>query len=81
MARAPRDYKKEYQAYHGTAAQRKRRSQRTVARNKAIKSGKVKRGDGMEIHHVNAPRTGSLEKVKTAVVTRKYNRKLQPKRS
>lgn len=81
MARSPRNYKIEYQEYHGKPEQRKRRSQRTVARNKAIKAGKVKRGDGMEIHHVNAPRLGSLEKVKTAVVTRKYNRSKQPRRT
>lgn len=81
MARAPRNYDKEYNDYHGTAEQRKRRSQRTIARNKALKKGTVKRGDDKEVHHVNAPRKGSLGKVSTRVVSKKYNRSKQPKRS
>jgi hypothetical protein len=41
----------------------------------------VSKGDGKEVDHVNAPRTGSLENVKTRVVPKTENRKRQPKRS
>jgi hypothetical protein len=75
-----RDYKKEYADYHGTAAQKKRRAERNKSRSAAIKKGTAKKGDGLEVHHINAPRLGSLSKVKTAVVSRSYNRKRQPSR-
>jgi hypothetical protein len=65
-----RDYKKEYTEYHAKPEQKKRRAQRNSAR----------KGDGKEVDHVNAPRTGSLESVKTRVVPKTENRKRQPKR-
>ncbi len=76
-----RDLRKEYDEYHAKPEQKKRRAQRNAARNKALKNGAVKEGDGMEVHHVNAPRTGSLKGVKTKVVAKKVNRRIQPKRS
>ncbi len=84
MARAKRVYKKgaknsEYDAYHGKPAQRKRRVTRTLARRKAIKAGRVKKGDGKEIHHPDAKRTGKLGK-RTRVLSKRANRKIQPKR-
>lgn len=78
---AERDYKKEYRDYHGTSEQKKRRAERNAARERAIEEGRVKRGDGKEVDHVNAPRTGSLENVPTRVVPKTENRKRQPKRS
>lgn len=75
-----RNYDKEYREYHGTGAQKKRRAQRNSARRKAMKAGKVRKGDNKEVHHVGSHRTGSLKKVKTKVVSRSYNRKRQPKR-
>jgi len=76
----PRNYKDEYQAYHGTAEQKKRRAARNAARSTAEKAGKVSKGDGKEVHHVNAPRTGKLNNKKVAVVSKKYNRSQQPSR-
>lgn len=76
-----RDYKKEYRDFHGTAAQKKRRAQRNAARRKAIRQGRVRKGDGKEVHHVGSNRTGSLKNVRTRVVSRSTNRRLQPKRS
>ena len=76
-----RNYKKEYRDYHGTKEQKKRRAQRNKARRKALRDGRVRKGDKKEVHHVNAPRKGSLAKTKTRVVSRKYNRSKQPKRS
>ncbi len=81
MAKAARDYKKEYKDYHGTKAQKKRRAERNAARRKATKRGTVSKGDGKEVDHVGSHRTGSLANVKTRVVSRKSNRSRQPKRS
>lgn len=75
-----RDYDKEYKDYHGTPAQKKRRAQRNAARRKAEDSGSVRKGDGKEVHHVDAKRTGPLNNSKTRVVSKKYNRSIQPKR-
>lgn len=76
-----RDYAKEYRDFGGTEEQKKRRAQRNAARLKAIEQGRVKRGDGKEVDHINAPRTGSLENVPTRVVSKTENRKRQPKRT
>lgn len=81
MAKRKRNYRKEYDDYHGTAEQKKRRAERNRARAKAKKAGRVRKGDKKEVHHVNAPRKGSLAKSKTRVVSRAYNRRKQPKRS
>lgn len=75
-----RDYKKEYTEYHAKPEQKKRRAQRNAARREAEKDGRVHKGDGKEVDHVSAPRTGSLESVKTRVVPKTENRKRQPKR-
>ena len=45
-----RNYKKEYKNYQGTDKQKKRRASRNTARNRALKSGKVRKGDGKDIH-------------------------------
>lgn len=76
-----RNYRKEYKDFQGTEEQKQRRAERNAARNKAIKEGRVKKGDGKEVDHVNAPRTGSLDGVPTRVVSKTENRKRQPKRS
>lgn len=81
MAKKPRDYKKEYREYHGKPEQIKRRAARVQARRDAEKTGKVKKGDGKEVHHVGAKRKGPLNNNKTRVVSKKYNRSKQPKRS
>lgn len=75
-----RNYRKEYDDYHGTKEQKKRRAQRNKARRKAVANGSVRPGDGKEVHHVGAPRKGSLSGTKTKVVSKKTNRRIQPKR-
>lgn len=75
----PRDYKKEYEQYGGTAEQKKRRAQRNKARREAMRRGTVRKGDGKEVDHVGANRKGKLGN-KTRVVSKKTNRKKQPKR-
>ena len=48
-----RDYKKEYANYHSRPEQIKKRSSRNAARRSALKTGKVSKGDGLDIHHVD----------------------------
>lgn len=74
-----RDYEKENK-WQNTPEQVERREARNRARYKALKDGKVRKGDNKEVHHVNAPRKGSLDNVKTKVVSKKTNRSIQPKR-
>ncbi len=76
-----RDYGKEYRDYGGTPEQIKRRAQRNKARSEAVADGKVSKGDGKEVDHINAPRTGSLDGVPTRVISKTANRKRQPKRT
>jgi hypothetical protein len=49
-----RDYKSEYEKYQGTPEQKKNRAKRNAARAKLMKTGKVKKGDGMDVAHVRA---------------------------
>lgn len=76
-----RDLEKEYRDFHGKPEQIKRRAQRNKARSEAMADGKVKKGDGKEVDHINAPRTGSLDGVPTRVISKTANRKRQPKRT
>jgi hypothetical protein len=66
--------------WEATRVQKKRRAARNAARRKALKSGKVHKGDTKELDHVGFHRTGDLRKVRTRVVSRKFNRSRQPKR-
>lgn len=76
---AARNYKKE-NAWENTPEQVRRRVARNRARRKAMKEGRVHKGDGKELDHVGYHRTGSLDKVPTRVVSRHANRIRQPKR-
>lgn len=75
-----RDYKKEYADYHGTPEQKKRRAQRNAARSEAEKEGKVRKGDGKEVDHLGSNRKGALNNKRVKVVSKRANRKRQPKR-
>ena len=75
-----RDYKEEYQKYHGSEEQKKRRAQRNAARRSAMRAGKVKKGDNKEIDHVGANRKGKLDNSRVKVVSKAANRRKQPKR-
>jgi hypothetical protein len=46
-----RDYKAEYEKYQGTLVQKRNRAKRNAARAKLMKTGKVKKGDGMDVDH------------------------------
>lgn len=51
MAIKPRDYKREYELYHGKPEQIKRRAQRNKTRRAMARQGLVSKGDGMDVHH------------------------------
>lgn len=66
--------------WEDTPAQVRRRVARNRARRKALKLGKVHKGDMKELDHVGEHIRGSLDNVPTRVVSRHANRIRQPKR-
>lgn len=71
-----RNYKKEYETYHGTEEQKNNRVKRNAARRKAEAEGKVSKGDDKEVDHKKPlSKGGSNAKGNTRVVSRKTNRK------
>jgi len=48
---ADRDYRREYDTYHGEPEQIKRRAARNKARRHLEKEGRVQKGDGKEVDH------------------------------
>jgi hypothetical protein len=48
-----RDYKKEYEQYHGKKSKIKERASRNKARRIMAKQNRVSKGDGMHVDHKN----------------------------
>ena len=48
-----RDYKREYEIFHGKPEQIKRRAQRNKSRRAAVRAGLAKKNDGKDVHHVD----------------------------
>jgi len=69
------DGKTNYEHYHWTAIQKKRRAARNNARAEAIRDWKVKKGDGKEVDHKNGNPTDNSKKNKR-IISRKTNRVL-----
>lgn len=46
-----RNYKKEYKKFQSTEEQKKKRAKRNKNRAEAKKAGRVKKGDGKDVHH------------------------------
>tara|TARA_R100001510_G_C7506516_1_gene107960 strand:- start:11 stop:256 length:246 start_codon:yes stop_codon:yes gene_type:complete len=68
-----RNYKKEYKNYQGKPEQRKRRAQRNRVRRMMERLGKVKKGDGKDVHHKDGnPMNANKSNLK--VVRRSKNR-------
>ena len=67
-----RDYTYD-KAYAAREEQKKRRAQRNKARRKAIKAGRVRKGDGKDVDHGKPTRRGKLGS-KTTVKTASRNR-------
>ena len=62
-----RDYKKEYEEYHSKPEQKNRRAGRNAARRKMERLGKVKKGDGKDVHHRNRNTNDNSAKNLTAI--------------
>jgi hypothetical protein len=50
---AKRNYAEEYRQYHKKPEQVRRRAARNASRSKMVALGKVKKGDGKDVDHVN----------------------------
>ncbi|MES2704816.1 MAG: HNH endonuclease [Bacteroidota bacterium] len=61
-----------YEDYHGKPAKIKERAARNKARLAMEKKGKVHKGDGMEVDHING--NPLKQKGNTRVITRHANR-------
>lgn len=72
--KTPRPYKKEYEQYHGTDAQKKNRAERNAARAKLLKEGKVKKGDGKDVSHRKAIDKGGTNGDGVRVESKESNR-------
>lgn len=74
MAKRERDYRKEYDEYHGKPEQRAARSSRNKARRELEAEGRVRKGDGKEVDHKDGnPRNNSRRNLQ--VMTRDQNRR------
>lgn len=70
-----RDYKRENLLYNSRPEQRAARSERTTARNLAIKEGRVSRGDGKDLDHIKPlSKGGSNKQSNLRVVSESSNR-------
>lgn len=79
MKDGKRDYRRENLEYNSRPEQRKARSERTTARNAAIKDGLVRRGDGKDIDHKTPLSKGgsnsrSNQRVVSAGTNRSFSR-------
>lgn len=77
--RKTRNYRREYDTHGALPVQKKRRAARNSARNKLLKKGIVHKGDKKEIDHINMNPLDNRPK-NIRVVSKKFNRKRQPKR-
>jgi hypothetical protein len=55
----PRNYRKEYDRYHGSEEQKKNRAKRNNARRKLTREGKVSKGDGKDVDHIRGIKAGN----------------------
>ncbi len=74
---AERNYRKEYDNYHGKPEQKKKRAARNAARAIMEKAGVVRKGDGKDVDHKNGSTKdnsrGNLRAVPNSV-NRSYKR-------
>lgn len=67
--------RQKYKKYHSSTKAKKERNMRNVARRRAIRAGKVRKGDGKEIDHKRPiSKGGTNKKSNLRVTTRKKNR-------
>ena len=68
-----RDYKREYEQYHSKPKQKKRRAGRNAANRIMKMVGKIKKGDGKDVHHKDH-NTANNSKSNLSVRSRSSNR-------
>lgn len=70
-----RDYKREYQMYHASPEQKKKRAARNKARRIMSKAGRVHKGDGKDVDHKRSLKSGgSTTKSNLRVLSKSANR-------
>lgn len=68
-----RNYKREYRKFHSSTAAKKDRASRNKVRRAALRTGKVRKGDGKDIDHRNGnPRDNRSSNLR--VTSRSKNR-------
>jgi hypothetical protein len=70
----PRNYTREYETYHASPTQKRRRAQRNAARRKMARAGKVRKGDKKDVHHKKGMSNHSSN---LRVLPRSVNRSIQ----
>tara|TARA_R110001592_G_scaffold70006_4_gene214676 strand:+ start:528 stop:749 length:222 start_codon:yes stop_codon:yes gene_type:complete len=71
-----RDYKKEYREYHSKPKQKKRRAGRNAARRIMELVGRVKKGDGKDVHHKDGnTKNNSRKNLKVESASKNRSRK------
>ncbi len=55
----PRNYRQEYDRYQGSEEQKKNRAKRNAARRKLEREGRVHKGDGKDVDHINGISAGN----------------------
>ena len=75
MTNGKRDYKKENRLFNSKPNERKKRSERTVARRQANAAGITHKGDGKDLDHIKPlSKGGSSSKSNLRVVSASSNR-------
>ena len=69
----PRNYKSEYDNYHSSSEQKKKRASRNSARRAMAKAGVVRKGDGKDVDHRNGNPADNRKK-NLAVKSKSTNR-------
>ena len=65
MAKKPRNYRDEYRKFQSSEKSKKDRAARNKARRELEREGKVRKGDGMDIDHIDSnPRNGSRKNLR-----------------
>jgi hypothetical protein len=68
-----RDYKDEYEKFQSSTKSKKDRAHRNKVRRKGLRTGRVRKGDGKDIDHVDGnPRNNSPKNLR--VVSKSKNR-------
>jgi len=77
-----RNYRKEYDNYHGTEKQKKNRAKRNAARRQMEKEGKVTKGDGKDVSHKKPlAKGGTNKRGNLAVASQSKNRSFKRTKS